>query len=33
MMGHGLFLRYEEASRRWLVHAIDDPNTPVEALP
>lgn len=33
MMGYGLFLRYEEASRRWLVHSIGDPNTSVEALP
>lgn len=33
MEGHGLFLRYDEASRRWLVHMIGDPHTRVEELP
>jgi hypothetical protein len=30
--GLGLFLRYDEATRRWLVHTMCDPNTPVDEL-
>jgi hypothetical protein len=33
MEGYGLFLRYEEESRQWLIHMIGDANTPVEELP
>jgi hypothetical protein len=33
MMGLGLFLRYDQDSRRWLIHLLGDPATPVEELP